>query len=53
MSKEDILRQILKMISSGEIPKDVYDKYLSKTSIGFMSYEDLLEYFELKEDKEN
>lgn len=53
MSKEDILKQILKMVSSGEIPKDTYDKYLSNTPIGFMSYKDLLNYFELNEDKEN
>ena len=29
------------MIASGEIPNKVYDKYLSKTPIGFMTYNDL------------
>ncbi len=45
--KQDVmfaLKQICKMISSGEIPKEVYDKYLSETRIGFMSEEDLEEF---------
>lgn len=47
MSNKDILKQIFKMISSGEISKDVYDKYLSNTPIGFMSYEDLCNKFDI------
>lgn len=38
---KDPIKQIAKMISSGEIPCEVYNKYLSQTPIGFMSYEDL------------
>lgn len=41
MNKKDTLKQICKMIASGEIPNEVYDKYLSKTPIGFMNETDL------------
>lgn len=41
MNKEETLKQICKMISSGEIPDEVYNKYLSKTPIGFMNKTDL------------
>lgn len=44
MNKEDTLKQICKMISSGDIPKEVYDKYLSKTSLGFMNYKELYDF---------
>ena len=44
MNKEDTLKQICKMISSGDIPKGVYDKYLSKTQLGFMNYEELYDF---------
>lgn len=44
MNKEDTLKQICKMISSGDIPKVVYDKYLSKTPLGFMNYEELYDF---------
>lgn len=44
MNKEDTLKQICKMISSGDIPKGVYDKYLSKTPLGFMNYEELYDF---------
>lgn len=39
------LKQIIKMISSGDVPKKVYDKYLSKTPIGFMNYKELCNFF--------
>lgn len=45
MSKKEILKQIIKMISSGDVPKKVYDKYLSKTPIGFMNYKELCNFF--------
>lgn len=38
------LKQIIKMIVSGEIPNDVYNKYLSNCPIGFMNEEDLFNY---------
>lgn len=38
------LKQIIKMIVSGELPNDVYDKYLSNSPIGFMNEEDLFNY---------
>ena len=44
MKKEEIVKQICKMISSGDIPKGVYDKYLSKTPLGFMNYEELYDF---------
>lgn len=44
MSKEDVIKQIAKMIASGKIPNEIYDKYLSKTPIGFMSADDLIKY---------
>lgn len=44
MNKKDTLKQICKMIASGEIPDEVYDKYLSKTPIGFMNYNDLYKF---------
>ncbi len=47
MNKEETLKQICKMISSGAIPKKIYDKYLSNTPIGFMNYKDLCNFFEI------
>ena len=47
MNKNDTLKQICKMISSGEIPAETYNYYLSKTPIGFMNYKDLCNYFNL------
>lgn len=44
MSKEDTIKQIAKMIASGEIPKQVYDKYLSKCPVGFMNEKELIDY---------
>lgn len=44
MTNNEVLTCIAKMISSGEIPKDVYDKYLSKCPIGFMNETELTEY---------
>ncbi len=38
------LKQIIKMILIGELPNDVYDKYLSNSPIGFMNEEDLFNY---------
>lgn len=49
MNKEETLKQICKMIASGEIPKQIYDKYLSDTPIGFMNSNDLFEYLENQE----
>lgn len=49
MNKEKTLKQICKMISIGDIPKEIYDKYLSDTPIGFMSSNDLFEYLENQE----
>jgi len=48
----EVLIQIAKMIASGEIPNEVYDKYLSETPIGFMPEEDLIKYLtkDLKEE---
>lgn len=44
MNKEDTIKQIAKMIASGEISKEVYDKYLSQCPIGFMNERDLIKY---------
>ena len=44
MNRDETLSQIVKMIVSGEIPKEIYNKYLSMTPIGFMNYDDLLSY---------
>ena len=44
MNKEETIKKIAKMIASGEIPKEVYDKYLSECPIGFMSEKDLINY---------
>lgn len=52
MNKEETLKQICKMISSGEIPDEVYNKYLSKTPIGFMNYEELYDFLMNKKQKE-
>ena len=49
MKREETLSQIVKMIVSGEIPKEIYNKYLSMTPIGFMNYDKLLNY--LNKDK--
>lgn len=47
---QETIKQIAKMIASGEIPKDVYDKYLGKCPIGFMNEEDLFDYlFEVEQ----
>ncbi len=46
MNRDETLSQIVKMIVSGEIPKTIYNKYLSMTSIGFMNYDELLSYLE-------
>lgn len=46
MTRKKTLEQILKLISSGELPKDLYDKYLSNTPIGFMSFDELEKYFD-------
>ena len=51
MNKEDTIKQICKMISSGDIPKEVYDKYLSKTSLGFMNYKELYDFFNEQNNK--
>lgn len=51
MNKKEVIKCIAKMISSGDIPKDIYDKYLSKCPIGFMSEKDLIEY--LRSDEED
>ena len=34
--KNEVLLKICDMIASGEIPKEVYNKYLGDTPIGFM-----------------
>lgn len=44
MNKEDTIKQIAKTIASGEIPKKVYDEYLSQCPIGFMNERDLIKY---------
>lgn len=44
MNNIEALRCISKMIASGEIPNEVYDKYLSKCPIGFMNEEDVFEF---------
>ena len=35
----ETITAISKMIASGDIPKEIYDKYLSKTKLGFCSAE--------------
>lgn len=45
------LPNIVKLISSGEIPKDVYNKYLGNVPCGFMSEKELLEWFLENSDK--
>ena len=46
--KNEVLLKICDMIASGEIPKEVYNKYLGDTPIGFMrKYE--IEKFLIKE----
>lgn len=49
MTREETLKQIAKTISSGDIPKEIYDKYLSETPIGFMNSKELFEYLENQE----
>lgn len=51
MNREYTLKQICKMISSGEIPDEVYNKYLSKTPIGFMNKTDLYNFLKGKNNK--
>lgn len=53
MNKEETLKQICKMIASGEIPDEVYDKYLSSTPIGFMNYKELCDFFGIVEKVES
>lgn len=43
-TKRETVKQIAKMIASGEIPSEVYNKYLSKCEIGFMNEKALLSY---------
>ena len=38
MTVEQVIECISKMIASGDIPNEVYDKYLSKCPIGFMKF---------------
>lgn len=50
--KNEVLLKICDMIASGEIPKEVYNKYLGDTPIGFMGkYE--IEKFLIKEQNKN
>ena len=50
--KNEVLLKICDMIASGEIPKEVYNKYLGDTPIGFMrKYE--IEKFLIKEQNKN
>lgn len=44
ITRKETIKQIAKMIASGEVLKETYDKYLSKCPIGFMSEEDLINY---------
>ena len=44
MNVEQVIKCISKMIASGDIPNEVYDKYLSDCPIGFMNEEKLFEY---------
>ena len=37
--KTTTITAISKMIASGDIPKEIYDKYLSKTKLGFCTEE--------------
>lgn len=53
MNKEETLKQICKMISSGDIPKQIYDKYLSCTPMGFMNYKELCDFFGILEKVDN
>lgn len=50
--KNEVLRKICDMIDSGEIPEDVYNKYLGDTPIGFMSASEI-ENFLMKEQNRN
>ena len=45
MNKKETLKQICKMISSGDIPKEIYNKCLSNTPVGFMNYKELCNFF--------
>lgn len=38
------LHQICRMIASGEIPKEIYNKYLGDTPIGFMTPLEIIAY---------
>lgn len=44
LRKNKTIRQISDMISSGEIPKEVYNKYLNDCPIGFMDNNTLYNY---------
>ena len=46
-----VIDNICEMIASGEIPNEVYDKYLANTKIGFMRAFEVKEFL-LKEIKE-
>lgn len=52
LTRELVIEQIAKMISSGEIPNEVYDKYLGNCPIGFMNENDLKLYL-LENEKED
>ena len=45
LKDKESLIQIFKMIASGDIPDEVYNKYLSHCPIGFMRVEDLIKHF--------
>lgn len=45
------LPNIAKLISSGEIPKEVYNKYLGNVPCGFMNEKDLIKWLLEKSDK--
>ena len=53
MNKKETLKQICKMISSGDIPKEIYNKYLSNTPVGFMNYKELCNFFEIGDSDTN
>lgn len=42
MGVKDTIIQIAKMIASGKLPKELYDEYLSDTSLGFMCEDELI-----------
>lgn len=42
MGVKDTIIQIAKMIASGKLPKELYDEFLSDTSLGFMGEDELV-----------